>query len=76
MAGKTVRLNADTRPLMDEVMELIHRRGVERLPLSVYEEIAEQQGGYRRISQALLVHLGLLALRRHLTDVPADTSGS
>ncbi|HEY5657685.1 MAG TPA: hypothetical protein VIY27_07830 [Myxococcota bacterium] len=70
MAGKTIKLDEETRPLMDEVMDLLHRRGVERLPLSVYEELAEQHGDGRvpRITQAVLIHLGLLCVRRHLTD--------
>lgn len=72
MAGKTVKLHERTRPLLDEVTELLHRRGAERLPLSVHEEGADLQGGaLTRMTQAVVIHMGLLSLRRYLTEVPS-----
>lgn len=66
---KTVKIeDKRTQDLMDEVLDLLRRRGIERLPASVAEGVAEvSRGG--RVTQPVLVHLGLLALHRHLTDV-------
>ncbi len=67
MAGKTVRLADETRKLMDEVIDLLHQRGLDRLPLSVREGAHELGDGRVRITQPMVTHLGLLALQRHLS---------
>lgn len=66
MAGKTVRLADETRDLMDRVIDLLHQRGLERLPLSVREGARDLCEDRIRISQPMVTHLGLLALERHL----------
>ena len=77
MAGKTLRLADETRTLMDDVIDLLYKRGLDKLPLSVREGAHDLGDGRVRFTQATVTHLGLLALQRHLTlgdevPLPAD----